>query len=138
LALLHYQPPCEPYLAILHQDDHILVLNKPSGLLSVPGKAPDHKDSLQWRVCQVYPTASIVHRLDMATSGIMLMALNKAAHRHLSRQFETRQIHKRYLARVSGRLDAFSGEISLPMRCDWPNRPLQKICFDTGKSAITR
>ena len=84
-------PPCDGDIGILFQDEHFLLINKPSGLLSVPGKAPHHKDSLQLRVQRVFPTATIVHRLDMATSGILIMAMNKEAHRHISRQFEMRQ-----------------------------------------------
>jgi len=95
-----YNPPLQPYLTILYQDDDILVANKPSGLLSVPGKAEEHKDSLISRVNTVFPTATVVHRLDMATSGIMVMALNKESHRHISKQFELRQTKKRYFARV--------------------------------------
>ena len=92
-----YEPPQSPYLKILFQDNDILVLDKPSGLLSVAGRLAIHKDSLQTRVQRVFPSASVVHRLDMSTSGIMLMALNKESHRHISRQFQNRQISKRYL-----------------------------------------
>lgn len=113
------------------------MLNKPSGLLSVPGKAAEHKDSLQLRVQRVFPQASIVHRLDMATSGLLIMAMNKHSHRHLSRQFELRQTHKTYLARVYGTVRAEQGCIELPMRCDWPNRPKQMVCLSSGKSAKT-
>lgn len=81
--LLEYQPPLWPYLDILYQDEQLVVLNKPSGLLSVPGKAPEHFDSLQYRVQRVWPQATVVHRLDMATSGVMVMALTKAAQREL-------------------------------------------------------
>ena len=84
MAILNYQPPTDPFLDILHQDEDIIVLAKPPGLLSVRGRAANHQDSLQKRVTDVYPNARIVHRLDMATSGLMVMALNKAAHRHIS------------------------------------------------------
>ncbi|WP_404828148.1 pseudouridine synthase [Fluctibacter corallii] len=127
-----------PYLTILYQDDDIVVLDKPSGLLSVPGKALEHKDSLQGRVQRVLPTATVVHRLDMATSGVMVMALNKDAHRHISRQFELRQTAKRYRARVFGEVAENSGEIDLPLICDWPNRPKQMVDFERGKPAKTR
>ena len=137
MALLHYAPPLSPYLTILYQDDDILVLNKPSGLLSVPGKAPEHQDSLQRRVQRIFPTATVVHRLDMATSGIMLMTLNMAAHRHISRQFETRQTDKRYLARVWGHPAEPQGSVDLPLICDWPNRPKQMVDFERGKKALT-
>ncbi|WP_088330605.1 bifunctional tRNA pseudouridine(32) synthase/23S rRNA pseudouridine(746) synthase RluA [Lacimicrobium sp. SS2-24] len=137
MALLHYQPPVKPWLDILYQDDDLLALNKPSGLLSVPGKAPQHKDSLQTRVQRVYPTATVVHRLDMATSGIMLMALNKASHRHISRQFQYRETDKCYQARVWGRLQDESGDVDLPLICDWPNRPRQIVDWEKGKAALT-
>lgn len=135
--LLDYQPPLTPYLDIVFQDHDIVVLNKPSGLLSVPGKAPEHYDSLQYRVQRVWPTASVVHRLDMATSGVMVMALNKEAQRVLNRQFQLRQTAKRYLARVAGCITAHCGSIELPLICDWPNRPKQKVCYQLGKPSLT-
>lgn len=137
MAILNYAPPVSPYIEIIHQDDDILVLNKPSGLLSVPGKAVEHKDSLQLRVQRVFPTATIVHRLDMATSGLMLMALNKDSHRHLSRQFELRQTSKRYQAWVWGTLESKAGSVELPLICDWPNRPKQMVDHERGKPALT-
>ena len=138
MALLNYAPPQTPYLRIVYQDDDLVVLDKPSGLLSVPGKAKEHADSLQTRVQRVFPSASVVHRLDMATSGLMLMALNKAAHRHLSRQFELRQTHKSYQALIFGQPQQESGEIDLPLICDWPNRPKQMVDHLRGKKALTR
>ncbi|GHG61263.1 pseudouridine synthase [Alishewanella longhuensis] len=135
--LLDYQPPMTPYLDILYQDDDIVVLNKPSGLLSVPGKAPEHFDSVQYRVQRVWPTASVVHRLDMATSGVMVMALNKEAQRNLNRQFQLRQTAKVYHARVSGQVLTDSGSIEVPLICDWPNRPKQKVCYQYGKPSLT-
>lgn len=133
-----YQPPEEPYLSLIYQDDDLLVLNKPSGLLSVAGRLAEHRDSLQTRVQRVFPTATIVHRLDMSTSGIMLMALNRASHRELSRQFEKREISKRYLALVWGVPDQSTGSVDLPLICDWPNRPRQKVCFEHGKPSFTK
>lgn len=135
--LLDYCPPLSPYLDILYQDDQLVVLNKPSGLLSVPGKAAEHFDSLQYRVQRVWPQASVVHRLDMATSGLMVMALTKEAQRDLNRQFSARTIKKRYLARVSGLIVADQGSIELPLICDWPNRPRQKVCYQYGKASLT-
>ena len=137
MALLHYAPATTPSFEVLYQDDDLIVLNKAPGLLSVPGKALEHKDSLQLRVQRVFPTASVVHRLDMATSGIIVMALNKAAHVSISRQFELRQTSKTYFARVYGIPTATQGEINLALICDWPNRPKQKIDIEKGKSAIT-
>ncbi|MCF2948653.1 RluA family pseudouridine synthase [Paraglaciecola aquimarina] len=138
MALINYAPPTTPYLEIVFQDNDLLVLNKPSGLLSVPGKALEHRDSLQLRVQRVFPTATVVHRLDMATSGLMVMALNKPAHRHISKQFELRKTHKTYQAIVYGKVNENSGEVNLPLICDWPNRPKQMVDHERGKKALTR
>jgi tRNA pseudouridine32 synthase/23S rRNA pseudouridine746 synthase len=135
--LLEYRPPQSPYLDILYQDEALLVLNKPSGLLSVPGKALEHQDSLQLRVQRVFPTARTVHRLDMATSGLVVMALTLDAQRELNWQFERRQTQKHYIARLEGRLQTQAGAIDLPLICDWPNRPKQMVCFSRGKPAQT-
>ena len=133
-----YRPPMSPYLDIVYQDDDIVVLNKTSGLLSVPGRLPEHQDCLENRVKSVLPSATIVHRLDMATSGLLIMALNKAAHVHISRQFEQRKVSKKYRARVYGKLDKTEGEVNLPLICDWPNRPKQKVDHEHGKPSITK
>lgn len=138
MALLNYAPPTNPYLDIVFKDEHVLVLNKPSELLSVPGKAIQHQDSLQLRVTRVYPNATIVHRLDMATSGLLVMAMNKPAHRHISKQFELRQPSKTYIARVFGQVKEEQGCVDLPLICDWPNRPKQMVCHQSGKPAQTR
>ncbi|PCI62395.1 MAG: RNA pseudouridine synthase [Gammaproteobacteria bacterium] len=132
-----YQPPMTPYLDIIFQDDDIVVLNKSSGLLTVPGRLPEHKDCLQTRVNKVLPSATIVHRLDMATSGIVIMALNKPAHVHISRQFEQRVTKKLYIARVYGLVAEEAGDINLPLICDWPNRPKQKVDHEHGKKSQT-
>lgn len=124
-------------MIILYQDAHIMVVNKPSGLLSVPGRLPENKDSVITRIQQDYPTAQSVHRLDMATSGVMVVALNKAAERELKRQFREREPAKTYIARVWGHLSEDEGQVDLPLICDWPNRPKQKVCFETGKPAQT-
>lgn len=137
MALLHYAPPQNPAIEVLFQDDDLVVLNKPGGLLSVPGKAIEHKDSLQLRVQRVWPSATIVHRLDMATSGLMIMAMNKTSHRHISKQFETRSVKKTYYARVFGHLKNPKGRVDLPLICDWPNRPKQMVSHERGKSACT-
>lgn len=137
MVLLHYEPPTKPYLRILYRDESLLVLEKPSGLLSVRGRAEAHFDSLQTRVQTVFPTASVVHRLDMATSGIMLMALSKAVNRELSRQFQQREVDKTYIARVFGKLNEPQGRIGLPLICDWPNRPKQMVDFENGKPSTT-
>lgn len=132
-----YQPPVEPFLDVVYSDDDVLVLNKPSGLLSVPGRQEIHKDSLQIRAQVQFPSATTVHRLDMETSGLMVMALNKPAHVHLSRQFEQRKVEKVYLARVYGLLSDDAGLIDAPLICDWPNRPKQKVDSEKGKQALT-
>jgi tRNA pseudouridine32 synthase/23S rRNA pseudouridine746 synthase len=138
MAIINYNPPTKPYLDIVYQDNDLVLLNKPSGLLSVPGKALEHADCLQARVQRVFPSATVVHRLDMATSGLMLMALNKPAHRHISKQFELRQTHKTYQAIVFDIVKEDSGEITLPLICDWPNRPKQMVDFERGKKAFTK
>ncbi|MFQ3208637.1 MAG: tRNA pseudouridine32 synthase/23S rRNA pseudouridine746 synthase [Colwellia sp.] len=126
-----------PYLDIMYQDDDFIVLNKASGILSVPGRLPEHQDCLQNRVQRVLPTATIVHRLDMATSGLMIMALNKPAHVAISRQFEQRKTKKTYLARVFGLVALNEGSVDLPLICDWPNRPKQKVDHENGKQSLT-
>ena len=132
-----YNPPMEPFLDVIHQDDDVLVLNKPSGLLSVPGRRPEHQDSLQKRAQQQYASATTVHRLDMETSGLVVMALNKPAHVNLSRQFEQRQVKKTYVAHVYGEPQHSKGTVELPLICDWPNRPKQMVDHDNGKPATT-
>lgn len=123
---------------ILYMDDDLLIANKPSGLLSVPGKGPENQDCLYKRALAVNPNARIVHRLDQATSGIVMFPLNYPCLKQLTHQFEARSIHKRYIAVVDGLVEADEGEIQLPLICDWPNRPKQKVCYEHGKSAHTR
>jgi len=131
-----YQPP-DTGLAVIHVDDDILVVNKPAGLLSVPGRDPAHRDCLESRVRQRYRQALLVHRLDMDTSGVMVFAMHALAQRHLGLQFERRQVLKEYEAVVEGMPVENSGLIDLPLIVDWPNRPLQKVCFETGRPAQT-
>ena len=133
-----YQPPAPAPLDIVFADDVLLVLNKPSGLLSVPGRGPAHADSLAVRVQQEFPEALIVHRLDMETSGLMVMARDRDTHRLLGHAFEKRQVNKVYEAIVTGVPDTLSGEIDLPLICDWPNRPRQMIDRSRGKPSLTR
>ena len=133
----HYDPPANPWIAILHRDHDLLVLDKPAGLLTVAGKTPDLADCLEARVQAVYPTATIVHRLDRATSGVMVMALNPAAHRFLARGFEVRRTEKTYYAIVTGHVAEDDGTIDLPLKTDWPNRPKQKVDHEDGRTAIT-
>jgi len=132
-----YNPPTEPWLHVLYQDAHIMVVNKPGGLLSVPGRLEEHRDSVMTRIQRDIPQAESVHRLDMATSGILVVALNKAAERELKRQFREREPSKYYVARVWGHPAAEQGVIDLPLICDWPNRPKQMVSHELGKSAQT-
>ncbi|GLT11714.1 RNA pseudouridine synthase [Sulfitobacter porphyrae] len=131
-----YYPPQDP-LVILHEDAEVLLVDKPSGLLSVPGKGPHLADCLLTRVQQVFPGALLVHRLDRDTSGVMIFAMTPYAQRHLGLQFEKRMTRKTYVARVWGVPAEPAGTIDLPLIVDWPNRPLQKVCHDTGKPAQT-
>ncbi|SDQ72713.1 pseudouridine synthase [Pseudovibrio sp. Tun.PSC04-5.I4] len=127
----------EPFLEVVHHDDDLLVLNKPSGLLSVPGRVEAHKDCLETRAQSIYPTATTVHRLDMDTSGLLVMAMNKNAHRHMGLQFEKRMTRKTYIARIWGHPANDAGEVDLPLRCDWPNRPKQIVDHELGRSSQT-
>tara|TARA_B110000503_G_scaffold11168_3_gene15210 strand:+ start:15914 stop:16576 length:663 start_codon:yes stop_codon:yes gene_type:complete len=124
-------------IAILYEDDDLLLVRKPTLLLSIPGRHPLNKDCLITRLQQRYPTASIVHRLDLDTSGIMAIPLNKPTHAHISRQFQERQVQKTYHAIVYGVVVPDEGEVDLPITCDWERRPLQKICYDRGRAAFT-
>jgi tRNA pseudouridine32 synthase/23S rRNA pseudouridine746 synthase len=132
-----------PLFQIIHADDSLLVLNKPAGLLAVPGRGADKQDCLSRRVQSLYPDALIVHRLDMATSGLMLMGRGIAMQRALSQLFERREVYKRYLAVVDGRLEPAPepggwGLIDLPIAVDWPRRPLRIIDAASGKPSQTR
>lgn len=136
-ATVEYRPPVST-LQILHRDDHLLVLDKPSGLLSVPGRGAEKQDCLATRVQALYPEALTVHRLDMSTSGLIVMARGLETQRKLNAMFESRQVEKRYIAVVAGQLAQESGEIDLPMMTDWPNRPRQMIDIERGKPSLTR
>ena len=131
-----YSPPQDP-LVILHEDAEVLLVDKPAGLLSVPGKAPELGDCLITRVQAAFPDALLVHRLDRDTSGVMIFALTPHAQRHLGLQFEKRMTKKTYLARVWGVPSEKSGTIDLPLIVDWPNRPRQMVCHDRGRPAQT-
>ncbi|MDB5880769.1 MAG: pseudouridine synthase [Ramlibacter sp.] len=128
---------------VLHADDHLLVLNKPTGLLCVPGRGADKQDCLSARVRRLYPDALVVHRLDMATSGLCLMARSAPVQRLLGDAFAQRQIGKRYVAVVEGLPAAATDPeewavIDLPIAADWPNRPLRVIDVERGKPSQTR
>ncbi len=131
-----YCPP-ETGLNILHKDEDLIVLDKPHGLLSVPGKAEEHRDCLETRVQSEFPRARIIHRLDMDTSGILVMAMHIDSHRHLSKQFEVKTTQKTYIAIVDGIVEKDQGTVDLALRCDWPNRPLQMVDQEQGRKATT-
>lgn len=128
-------------LEIVHADASLLVLDKPGGLLAVPGRGPDKQDCVAARAQAHYPDARVVHRLDMDTSGLMVMARGAAAQRELSRAFAARSVHKCYLAVVAGHVEPPADEwgcIDLPLVCDWPNRPRQIVDHAVGKPSLTR
>lgn len=133
-----YNPPRDPYIELIYRDDDLLVLNKPSGLLHVPGRHPALSDCLQARVRETYPQASTVHRLDKDTSGVVVMALNKAAHAHVAAQFEAKTALKVYMARVWGVIDGEAGQIDLPLSDDRDHMPRQRVDHEGGKPAQTR
>lgn len=133
-----YAPPPDTGLQVLHAEAAFVVLVKPPGLLSEPGRGPDKRDSLLVRAQAVYPDARIVHRLDMPTSGVIVLARETLAHASLSEAFRERVVDKRYEALVHGRPAQDAGEIDLPLVVDWPNRPRQMVCHDTGKPSLTR
>ncbi len=132
-----YIPPKHPHLETFYQDDSILMAIKPSGLLTVPGREAHKKDCLINRIIPFFPTATIVHRLDLETSGLVVIALDKASQSSLGRSFQQRKVEKRYLAWVDGNPVNDSGTIDFPLYPDWPNRPLQKIDYENGKAALT-
>lgn len=125
-------------ITLHHIDDALLVAEKPAGLLSVPGRAEENRDCVVARLQVRYPDALTVHRLDQVTSGLLLHARGKAVQTALSAQFERREVGKRYQALVQGLVEGERGEIALPLICDWPNRPKQKVDFELGKPALTR
>lgn len=131
-----YDPPQGP-LKILHDDHELVFVDKPPGLLSVPGKGEHLADCLVERVRKVFPTVLLVHRLDRDTSGVMVFALTPLAQRHLGWQFEERKARKTYLARLWGETVEKEGTVDLPLKVDWPNRPKQMVAAD-GRPALTR
>ncbi|WP_153916250.1 RluA family pseudouridine synthase [Shewanella sp. TC10] len=133
-------PPCTEQISILYQDEHLLLINKPSGLLSLSGKNPLNKDSVHYRLVQDFPTATLVHRLDFGTSGIMLVALNKTINGLLTKQFQDKIINKCYHAVLHGHLSdelQSAGVINAAIAKDVDNFPYMKICSNTGKQALT-
>lgn len=137
MSHLHRVPPCQETVSVLYQDDALLIIDKPSGLLSVPGRHPDNRDCVISRLQQEFPAARIVHRLDLDTSGLMVIALEADIHRALNALFEQRQVEKSYTAVVAGVVEQDKGSVALPLICDWPNRPRQKVDHEQGKPALT-
>jgi tRNA pseudouridine32 synthase/23S rRNA pseudouridine746 synthase len=134
---LDHPPAPASGLRALHVDAHLIVLDKPSGLLTVPAKPPGPADCLEARVRAAFPGALLVHRLDRDTSGVIVFARTRLAQRHLGWQFERRQVAKTYVARVAGHPFAERGRIDLPLACDWPNRPRQMVCLVRGRPSRT-
>ena len=132
-----YLPPTGD-IEFIFSDDSLLVVNKLAGLLSVPGRGAEKQDSLATRLQVIFPDALVVHRLDMATSGLMVFARGPEIQRRLSSAFRDRTVEKRYEAIVKGKLLPESGEVNLPIAIDWPNRPLCKIDIIFGKPSLTR
>lgn len=131
-----YAPPDDPF-GIVHVDDDILVLDKPSGLLTVAGNRPELADCLQSRADAAFPGVRPVHRLDKDTSGLIVFARTREALAHIGLQFERRKTIKTYQALVWGHPPADAGLVDQPMTADWPNRPMQHICKTTGRPAQT-
>lgn len=123
---------------VLHADEAWIVVDKPAGLPAVPGRTADLQDCASARVQAAYPDALVVHRLDMATSGLLLFARGLAAQRTLGAAFERRDVGKRYVAVVAGAPPADVGTIELPLAADWPRRPRQRVDAERGKPALTR
>ena len=125
-------------IAVVYADDTLVAADKPAGMLSVPGRGEDKQDCASARVGVMFPDALIVHRLDMATSGLLVFARGAQAQRLLSIAFASREVHKHYVAVVHGLMPDDKGEIDLPLAADWPNRPLQKVDPTDGKPSLTR
>jgi tRNA pseudouridine32 synthase/23S rRNA pseudouridine746 synthase len=125
-------------LDLVYWDDYLLVVNKPAKLLAVPGRGADKQDCLSARLQQQFSDALVVHRLDMSTSGLMVFARGADMQRLMSLMFQEREVDKRYVAVVAGKLEKETGEVNLPIAADWPNRPLRKIDAVSGKHSLTR
>lgn len=134
----HYQPPPHQGLRLLHVSRQMLAVDKPWGLLTVPGRGEERADCLLSRLREEFPDAMTVHRLDLATSGVVIFARGAQYQRELSILFQERKVEKRYEALVAGHPEPESGEVNLPMIVDWPNRPRQKVDFETGRPSLTR
>lgn len=134
LLMTHLPKP----IALVYRDDQLVVIDKPSGLLAVPGRGPDKQDCAATRLQAMHPEALVVHRLDRDTSGLMLFARDADTHRRLSKQFEERRVRKEYLAVVEGRVEADEGVIELPLRKCFERPPRHRVDHVHGKPAVTR
>lgn len=130
-----YAPP-QQALHVVYEDDDLFVIDKPAGLLSVPGRLVEHHDSAYYRVLERFPQAKITHRLDMATSGILMFAKHRDAEVAVSKMFQARMVKKHYIALVQGKIAA-TGEVNVPLIVDWENRPKQMVHFELGKPSQT-
>lgn len=130
-------PVCDKEIEILYQDNNLLLINKPTGLLSLSGKHPLNQDSVHFRLIKDFPTATMLHRLDFGTSGIMIVALNKEINSHIGKQFQQRRVEKTYTAMLYGHLLMDAGRIDIPIVKDSKNFPLQKICYEHGKPSLS-
>ncbi len=130
-----YTPPQQP-LNVIYEDDDLIVIDKPAGLLSVPGRLAEHYDSAYARILQRYPQAKVTHRLDMATSGLLMFAKHRDAEVAVSKMFQARAVQKHYIAWVQGQLSG-EGRVDVPLITDWENRPRQMVHFELGKPAQT-
>ena len=130
-------PVCHEEIEILYQDQYLLLINKPDTLLTLSGKHPLNKDSVHFRLVKDFPTATLIHRLDFGTSGILIVALNKVVNAHIGKQFQARNVDKTYTAILHGHLAQDDGYIDIPIAKDKPNFPLLKTCYETGKTAVT-
>ncbi|MEP8702196.1 RluA family pseudouridine synthase [Enterobacter roggenkampii] len=131
-------PPCHDDIQILWQDEHLLLIDKPSGLLSLSGKNPQNLDSVHYRLVQTFPGCTLVHRLDFGTSGLMVVARNKAINAALCQQFSQRSVEKVYSALLCGHVENDEGVIDAPIAKDPALFPLMSICAITGKPARSR
>ncbi|OJU91183.1 RluA family pseudouridine synthase [uncultured Acinetobacter sp.] len=130
-----YLPPQDP-LEMIYEDEDLVVINKPAGLLSVMGRLPEHQDSAYLRVLAQYPSAKVTHRLDMATSGLLMFAKHRDAEVAISKMFQARTVKKYYVALVQGQIQQ-DGSVEVPLITDWENRPRQMVHFELGKPAKT-
>ncbi len=138
MASIDVLPKFEGDLEELYRDEDLVIVNKPEFFLSVPGRLPDNYDSVQSRYQEEAPEAMAAHRLDLDTSGIMTVALHKEALKRIQKQFQDRVVDKEYIAEVYGIVEQDTGEIDLPIIVDWPNRPRQMVCYETGKPSLTK